>query len=148
MTSNAATDVWKAAMGARPVDAAGFEADLRRLLADDFVRVDLRQLVALPRATRDEFVAQAVITHFEFDVVPHTETDEVLAVIGDRLGLVGCRLVYDDTGQIEYLAVLRFDEPVERLERMVVFDVAAVDAARAELDRLAGQLAGPDEMPG
>ena len=39
----------------------------------------------MPRANRDDFVAQSLMTHFDLDVVPHTETDDVLAVSGDRL---------------------------------------------------------------
>ena len=131
-------------MERRPADTVEFEARLRELLADDFVRVDLRELVAMPRANRDDFVAQSLMTHFDLDVVPHTETDDVLAVSGDRLGLIRARLVYDGSGQIEYLAVVRFDDAVEQLERMVMFDPDDLEAARAELDRLAVMLLEPE----
>ena len=131
-------------MSTMSTDREVFESRLRQLLADDFVRVDLRQLVAMPRATRDEFIAVSLMTHFDLDVVPHTETDDVLAVSGDRLGLIRARLVYDGSGQIEYLAVVRFDDAVEQLERMVMFDPDDLEAARAELDRLAVMLLEPE----
>ena len=70
--------------------------------------------------------------------------DDVLAVSGDRLGLIRARLVYDGSGQIEYLAVVRFDDAVEQLERMVMFDPDDLEAARAELDRLAVMLLEPE----
>jgi hypothetical protein len=107
-------------------------------LADNFVHEDRRSLVAVPATGADDYVEQILALH---DIRTfRVWIDDVVAVRGQRLALCVRGQTQADTWTTQRLAVVQFDEGVERVERLVNFDLEQRDLALAELDRLHAEI--------
>ena len=135
---NSASDAWCAFVRQpAPEDPSEYRARLGAFIAEGFVRLDRRSLIAMPDADAESFIEQSMITFYGLDETPATKVDDVVRVIGDRLALIRARLVFGEDQQIGYLAVVRLDASTKRMERMVMFDPESTNAALAELAELA-----------
>lgn len=106
------------------------------IMSEDFVRSDHRTLIALPTANREQFAEQASIWFQMGDGSPIFEFREALGVAGERLVLCAVWIGYGSGEGVDMLQIIVFDEPVERMEQLISFDIDDVDAALAELNRL------------
>ena len=107
-----------------------------RWFADDFVREDRRQLIAMPTADAATFHQQH-LAWFEMDDENLSfEMTEVEAVFGERLALTRTRIGYSSGFPVEMLSVTQWNEEIDRLQKIVQFDGDDVDGALQELDRL------------
>ena len=129
---------------ARMIETAGLMGDrdwvrnrARSLLTDDFVREDRRSMVALPTADADTFVTGFDAWFEVEDGRPAMHIERVIAVRGDRCFLVELTMRFENgVTSGAHLVVGRYDRAVERLERIVAFDLDDEAAAIEELDRL------------
>ena len=114
------------------------------LLSEDFVREDRRSLVSTPVANAAQFV-ETVRSWFTIGAgVPTFSYLEVLAVRGDRCFVVNLRVSFDDNEfTSDMLHVMRCTATIDKLEKMVSFDVDDTSAALAELDRLHSEIEAP-----
>lgn len=70
---------------------------------------------------------------------PVLTVEEVIAVRGERCVLVRLSVQYDgETAGGSHLLAARYDPAIDKLERMIAFDLEDEVAALAELDRLHG----------
>jgi hypothetical protein len=117
------------------------ESKMLDVFAEGFVREDRRRLVGISTATAKEFVDVA-LGWFELGSVPVFRWVAVVAVRGDRLALARWSVGFGDDIPTEMLGLQQYDENVDLVERLVVFDTDNVEAAIAELDRLHGVISG------
>ena len=100
-------------------------------------------MIAVPAAGPDEYVEQLLALHevrtFSLWV------EEVVAVRGERLALCRRGQTQNDRWTTHRLAVVQFDERVERVERLLNFDLEQRSLALAELDRLHGQIVADEQ---
>lgn len=113
----------------------------RELYTDDFVFEDHRRLVGLPTADAEAF-ARSRKVNLELGAVGG-RTERILGVAGESC----CCIVHVTTfegGQVsEMIQVLQYDQQVERLRRLVLFDPDDQDAALAEMERLHAGIDSP-----
>ena len=111
--------------------------ELNNYYTDDFIQVDRRSLVALPDLDGPGMIEMLRLGHEagleQFDV-------EYLAARGERLILNRMRTRFADGSVKDYLTVAQWNSALTKYERHVRFDVADLDAALAELDRLYTEL--------
>jgi hypothetical protein len=114
------------------------ESEMRRFrqgMADDFVRVDRRRLVAVPDSDKDDWF-ESMQAYWELGRgTPSFQVAEVLAVRGERLVLFRSRIEFSDSTGTEMLVVSEFADDM-RSRRSVMFDADNLDDALAELERL------------
>ncbi len=118
------------------------ESELRqwkRGMADDFVRVDRRRMVAVPDSDRDDWFESMQAYWNLGKGAPSFHVAEVLAVRGDRLVLFRSRIEYADGTATEMLIVNALAVDM-RPQRSVMFDVDDLAGAYAELDRLHAEI--------
>lgn len=123
------------------------ESELRRWkrgMADDFVRVDRRRVVAVPNSDRDDWFESLQAYWNLGKGAPSFRVAEVLAVRGERLVLFRGRIEYIDGTATEMLIVNALAVEMRPL-RSVMFDVDDLESALAELDRLHAEFEAEDE---
>ena len=117
--------------------------ELSAWFADDYVFQDRRRLTGMPDLDRVDFVEMARFDH-ELD----EEMDvEFVAVRGQRMSLARVVNRYADGSINEFLALVRWNSDVNRLELTIRFDLDDLDAAVAELDRLHAEINAEDPSP-
>ena len=109
-------------------------------LTDDFVFEDRRSGFNYGRhdATTYREVSKTV-----FDVGsgrPIWSIPEVIAVRGQRTAATILVIEYGNDTYTDMIACVRFDPYVQRLQRRVLFDIDARDAAIAEVDRMHAEI--------
>ncbi len=109
---------------------AGHPDEVRRVMADDEVRIDRRSLVSMPDNTRDERLENFhVYTELGF----HVNDIEPIAVRGDRLALTRHTRRSDHGDTIPLISVVEINER-EQICASVYFDEDDLEGARRELE--------------
>lgn len=127
-------------------DDQAVDAMVAATMTKGFVREDRRRLIGLPRADRDQFGAQVRAWTEVGDGKPVFALTEVREVAGSRLALVAISIGYGSLERVEMLQVILYDDAVERLERLVSFDLDDVEGALVELGRLYARSRGEVEQ--
>ena len=118
-------------------------ADLpRSLYTEDFMSEDRRRVIGAPTADLEDFARNRAVNK-ELGAVRGL-TRRLLAVAGDRCCCVEHLSMYARGEEIEAIHVLQFDQSIERLRRLVIFDVDELDDALAELHRLHAETTAAD----
>jgi hypothetical protein len=121
-------------------DRTFIENELRERLAENFVREDKRQLIALPTVGPDGWIEQLQAL-FDLGVGGVSfAVDEVVEVRGDRLALYWTSVAWEHGESDRRLAVIQYDADVRLVEKYVTFD--ELDAALAALDEAARAIEG------
>jgi hypothetical protein len=118
------------------------ESELRQWksgMADDFVRVDRRRVVAVPDSDRDDWFESMQAYWNLGKGTPSFQVAEVIAVRGERLVLFRSRIEYADGTATEMLIVNALADDM-RPQRSVMFDVDDLEGAFVELDRLHAEI--------
>lgn len=139
---NAAGDAARAFVNLLP-NPDGME-ELGRMIADDFVLEDRRRIIGLPSSDKTTFIDGWLAFAHEAGFVANEF--EMSAVRGERLALARYASKFDSAAVTEMLIVGLWDVEGPRSQRMLLFDVDALDAAMAELDRLHAEIEADDEQ--
>lgn len=114
--------------------------EARRFYDDSFVREDRRRMVAFTHQSAEEFPDHG---SYWFDTghgPPTWEVVNVLAVAGTRCAAHHIGLSFETDVSVDLINVIRFDERLDRIERIVSFELDDVDSAIAELHRLQSEI--------
>lgn len=104
--------------------------------ADEFVREDRRNLIAVRAADAKTFHQQHLAWFEMGDEALTIETVDVIALRGDRLGLSRTHIRYGEGFPVEMLSVWQWNEELSQLQKLVQFDSGDLEKAVQELDRL------------
>jgi hypothetical protein len=127
-------------------DDQAVDAMVAATMTEGFVREDRRRLIGLPHADRDQFGAQVRAWTEMGEGTPVFALTEVREVAGSRLTLVAISIGYGSLEGVEMLQVILYDDAIERLQRLVSFDLDDVEGAFVELGRLHAEIVGEGEQ--